>query len=236
MSTSSILLACRDLQRNNERGGTPLLHGITVQVRIGDRCAMVGASGSGKSLLLRALAQLDPRATGAVTFRGQAADEMRIPLFRRHVMYVTQHVTLLPGTVEDNLRIPFQLAARRSESFDRERIVGQLNTLGRDAEFLDKPVSELSGGEARTVTLLRALQLQASVLLLDEPTSSLDDASARAVESLVHAWFTRQPERAYLWVTHSEDQARRVADRVWRMEGGRLDQDTSLRGLPVERS
>jgi putative ABC transport system ATP-binding protein len=98
----------------------------------------------------------------------------------------------------------------------------QLSDLSRDETFLEKPVSDLSGGEARIVAVLRALQLKANVLLLDEPTSSLDDETARGVERLIDTWISAEPVRAYLWVTHSLHQARRVTDRVWEMHSGRL--------------
>lgn len=222
MKTLPVLLECRDLKRPGTPGGAALLQGITWQLRAGERCAMVGKSGSGKSLLLRGLARLDARTTGTVAFRDQDVEELGFPRFRAHVLYLTQHATLLPGTVEDNLRIPFQLVGRRAESFDRDSLITQLRGLARDETFLAKPVAELSGGEARIVTLLRALQLQAEVLLLDEPTSSLDDETARVVEQLVAAWLKAEPLRAYLWVTHSLDQAWRVADRVWEMQSGQI--------------
>ncbi|MDP7304770.1 MAG: ATP-binding cassette domain-containing protein [Pirellulaceae bacterium] len=222
MNTSSILLECRDLQRHGAPGGSPLLQGITLQLRAGDRCGMVGKSGSGKSLLLRGLARLDARTTGLVKYRDQSSDELGIPQFRKHVLYLTQHSTLLPGSVEENLKLPFHLAGRRTESFDRDSLIMQLSDLSRDETFLEKPVSDLSGGEARIVAVLRALQLKANVLLLDEPTSSLDDETARGVERLVDTWISEEPARAYLWVTHSLHQARRVTDRVWEMHSGRL--------------
>lgn len=222
MNTPTILLECRDLQRHGAPGGSVLLQGITLQLRAGDRCGMVGKSGSGKSMLLHSLAHLDARTTGLVKYRDQSADELGVPQFRKHVLYLTQHSTLLPGSVEDNLRIPFRLAGRRTESYDRESLIMQLSHLSLDETFLAKPVSNLSGGEARIVTVLRALQLKANVLLLDEPTSSLDDETARGVEQLIDTWISAEPERAYLWVTHSLDQARRMTDRVWEMHSGQL--------------
>jgi putative ABC transport system ATP-binding protein len=222
MNKLPILLECRDIQRQGAAGGFALLQGISLQLRAGDRCGMVGKSGSGKSLFLRGLARLDQKTTGSVTYRDQSADELGYPRFRQHVLYVTQHSTLLPGSVEDNLQLPFSLSGRRTESLDRTSLIMQLNSLSRDESFLAKPVSDLSGGEARIVTVLRALQVRANVLLLDEPTSSLDEETALGVENLIDAWISAEPERAYLWVTHSLDQARRVTDHVWEMRSGQL--------------
>jgi len=217
-----MLLQCRDLQRLSEPDGNPLLHATTLGLRAGDRRALVGKSGAGKSLLLRGLSCLDPRTTGTVQLRGQTADAWGIPQFRRHVVYLTQHSTLMSGTVEDNFRIPFQLASRQGESFDRNAVVKQLHGLGRDETFLEKPVTELSGGESRIVVILRGLQLHANVLLLDEPTSSLDEETAQVVEQLIGDWMSAEEDRAYVWVTHSMEQARRVSDHVWEMKKGQL--------------
>ncbi len=221
MNATSMLLACYDLCRPGGPEGM-LLHDVTLEIRAAERHALVGKSGSGKSLLLRALAQLDFHARGRLMFLGRSAEAIAVPEFRRQVIYVTQHSTLLPTTVEDNLKIPFQLACRRAESYDRAAMIRRLELLGRDASFLEKPVSELSGGEARTVALLRVTQLQANVLLLDEPTSSLDPETTGAVERLIESWRQAQADRAYVWVTHSLPQARRVADQVWEMQRGRL--------------
>lgn len=224
MNASPMLLECRELMRPGAAEAPALLQAVNLELREGDRHALVGKSGSGKSLLLRGLAFLDRRAQGTIKFRDQEVTALGVPQFRRHVLYLTQHSTLLPVSVEDNLRLPFQLAVRRGESFDREAIVRQLAALGRTASFLDKPITELSGGEARLVALLRALQLEADVLLLDEPTSSLDEESGRVVERMVDDWLAARPQRAWLWVTHSLEQARRVATRVWEMDRGQISE------------
>ena len=89
-------------------------------------------------------------------------------------------------------------------------------------DFLDKRASELSGGEAQIAALIRVLQLAPDVLLLDEPTASLDPASAREIEALVDAWFAGNPARASIWVSHDPEQALRVGARQLTMARGRL--------------
>ena len=94
---------------------------------------------------------------------------------------------------------------------------------GRDETFLAKKQHELSGGEAQITALLRAMQLEPEVLLLDEPTAALDDVATKAVEQLLDRWLCEQPnERSIVWVTHDRDQARRVCDRILHLERGRL--------------
>jgi putative ABC transport system ATP-binding protein len=98
-----------------------------------------------------------------------------------------------------------------------------LSQLGRDEAFLGKPVGELSGGESQLVALLRAIQLDPKVLLLDEPTAALDSGATAAVEKLVGNWLAESPRtRATVWVTHAADQARRVAERTIRIDRGKI--------------
>ena len=92
--------------------------------------------------------------------------------------------------MEDNLRYPFTLKAQQPRSFDRRRALDLLEALGRGAGFLDKSSRDLSGGEAQIVAFVRAVQLEPTVLLLDEPTASLDLATARALEAVLNGWFT----------------------------------------------
>jgi putative ABC transport system ATP-binding protein len=94
---------------------------------------------------------------------------------------------------------------------------------GRDTDFLDKRASELSGGEAQIAALIRVLQVAPDVLLLDEPTASLDPASALEIEALVSAWFDDgHDERASIWVSHDPAQAKRVGERQLVMTAGTL--------------
>jgi putative ABC transport system ATP-binding protein len=223
------MLAATELQRRDTRTGATLLHPATLVVRPGDRIALTGPSGAGKSVLLRALALLDPIDGGAVTWHGQPIRAPAIPAYRCHVAYVRQRPALLPGTVEDNLRMPYQLHVRRhGNGFDRDAAIALLARAERDAGFLDKSASELSGGEAQIAALVRTLQTGPTVLLLDEPTAALDPASARAVEALLQHWFARAPERhAWVWITHDPAQAARIGHLHWRVEASRLNTEAA---------
>jgi putative ABC transport system ATP-binding protein len=219
------MLAAAHLQRRDARSGVTLLQPATLAVHAGDRVALTGPSGAGKSVLLRALALLDPLDDGQVTWHGQAIGARAIPAYRCHVAYVRQRPALLPGTVEDNLRMPYHLHARRHHAgFDRDAAIALLAGAERGAGFLDKNAGDLSGGEAQIAALVRTLQTAPTVLLLDEPTAALDPASARAVEALLQHWFAQAPERhAWVWVTHDPAQAERIGRQHWRMVDGQLD-------------
>ena len=218
---SDPLVECRDLGRRTPDGRW-LLEGAALRLAAGSRTAISGPSGSGKSLLLRAIALLDPAEAGEVLCRGETIANQDVPRYRAEVMYVPQRPTLLEGSVEDNLRLPFELAVRRNQKFDRASYQTPLKRLGRDDGFLDKSVGDLSGGERQLVVLLRTLALEPTVLLLDEPTAALDPKTRDAAESLLGDWLRQRSERAFLWVTHDADQAGRVGDTQLTMEGGRL--------------
>jgi putative ABC transport system ATP-binding protein len=158
-------------------------------------------------------------------WHGAAISRAAIPGYRRNVAYIRQRPALLDGSVEDNLRYPFELRAYRDVRFDRARAASLAAQAGRADDFLDKRASELSGGEAQIAALIRVLQLSPEVLLLDEPTASLDPESSRAIEALVHAWFADDPSRhASIWVSHDPAQAARMSHRHLTMRAGVLDE------------
>jgi putative ABC transport system ATP-binding protein len=225
-SNSIPILEARGLGRRRDIDGGWLLRDIGVVVRPGDRVAVLGPSGAGKTLLLRALALLDPVDEGVVLWNGQAVRGEAVPTFRGAVLYLHQRPTVFEGTVEANLRLPFALGVHRNRRFDRDRILSLLESLGRDLSFLEKAHRDLSGGEAQIVALLRAIQLGPTILLLDEPTASLDRPTLQAIEQLIDRWFAEQPgARALVWVTHDSEQARRVADRTFHMDSGQIVPD-----------
>ncbi|MDR5779557.1 ATP-binding cassette domain-containing protein [Caballeronia sp. LZ065] len=219
------LVTAHGVTRRDAARGTTLLQPTAFTLYGGERAAITGPSGSGKSVFLRTLALLDASDEGYVTWRGERIARSRIPAYRRRVAYIAQRPATLDGTVEDNLRYPFMLKAYRDVRFDRDVAERLARAAGRAADFLDKSASELSGGEAQIAALVRTLQLAPDVLLLDEPTASLDPASARSIEALVTAWFDADAARACIWVSHDPEQARRVATRHLTMNAGVLGGD-----------
>ncbi|RFU47781.1 ATP-binding cassette domain-containing protein [Paraburkholderia sp. DHOC27] len=229
--TAAPLVDAEDITRRDPQSGQVLLHPTRFALQAGDRVAITGPSGSGKSVFLRALALLDPLDSGRILWHGKPVDRMMIPRYRRNVAYIRQRPAILDGTVEDNLRYPFSLKAYRDVRFDRARAAALATQAGRGADFLDKRASDLSGGEAQITALIRVLQLAPAVLLLDEPTASLDPESAQAIEGLVQAWFEAggpagdgagETARASVWVSHDPAQARRMSQRHLVMRAGVL--------------
>ena len=219
----SALIQTRALTRVDERREVALLQPTDFTLHAGDRVSITGSSGSGKSVFLRALALLDTPTSGQILWNGQPIANAQIPHYRSHISYLSQRPALLEGTVEDNLRFPFSLKTLRKRHFDRASVITLLEHAGKAPDFLAKHALDLSGGESQVVSLIRTLQLDPEVLLLDEPTAALDPASSRDVEALIDAWFAADNARAYVWVSHDLDQARRMSDIHMQMSAGVLD-------------
>ena len=170
-------------------------------------CVVVrGSSGAGKSLLLRALADLDPN-DGELRVDGHARAAMPAPRWRRLVTYVPAE----SGWWEDLVGAHFG---------DRPAAAALCVRLALPAQCMDWPVSRLSTGERQRLALARALLNQPSVLLLDEPTSALDEEAVAAVEAVLAEWLTAGG--GLLMVTHDTEQAARLARRALRVEAGRV--------------
>lgn len=214
------LIEARQLSRIATTGGTTLLAPTDFDLHSGDRVTIVGASGSGKSVFLRTLALLDPPDSGELIWRGQSVTARQIPGYRATACYLAQRPAMLDGTVRDNLKLPFTLKSWRPRRFDARVAEALLAQAGKPASFLDRSAADLSGGEAQIVALIRVLQLEPEVMLFDEPTAALDPQSAAAVERLVREWSTA--ERAFVWVTHDPEQARRMGNRHLIMQRGEL--------------
>jgi putative ABC transport system ATP-binding protein len=220
------LISIDHLSRKTADRSRWLLRDINLDIRGCDRIAISGPSGSGKSLLLRSIAMFDPLEKGKVRWQGATIELSEIPLFRSRVIYLSQRVALGEGTVEDMLQQPFELKVHSSRSFQRERIIEWLAELQLGASFLQQESRQLSGGESQIVALLRALQLEPEVLLLDEPTAGLDPEKKQCVETIINRWMTEnENQRAYVWVTHEPAQVQRVGNQHFRMDEGSLKRE-----------
>lgn len=209
---------------DDNRPAHDLLAPTDCAIGAGDRIALTGPSGSGKSVLMRALAWLDPIDAGRIEFEGSDVATLDPCVYRSQVAYVRQQAGLIDGSVEDNLRLPFGFPVHRNRTWNPDAIGEALAALGRQPDaFLAADSRDLSGGEAQIVALLRVLQLEPDVLLLDEPTSALDARTTAAAERLIDEWHARgNGRRALLWISHQGDQAARVATRRWTMQTGHL--------------
>jgi phosphate-transporting ATPase len=185
---------------------TPLLKLASFSLAMGACIALRGPSGAGKTLLLRAIADLDPNA-GSVRLQGRDRATIPAPEWRRLVGYVPAE----PGWWAETVGGHFA---------NWPAAVPILARLGFSEETKAWPISRLSTGERLRLALARALIVRPKVLLLDEPTAALDTASVTAVETLIAS--EMQAGLAVLWVTHDPAQAGRVAERQFVMEAGRL--------------
>lgn len=205
------LLTGRGLQRTLE--GRTLWRDLHFTVNAGDCLAITGPSGSGKSLLLRAICGLDPVEGGNVTFQTRDQHQWAMPEYRAQVMYVSQKPPLLAGTVEDNLRQPWTLRVRQARTYPVDEATRLLGAFGRTVQFLQQDASRLSGGEGQILALTRALLLSPTILLLDEATSALDPEAVGVAEQLIQTWRAAATNRAVVFVSHDPEQRVRLATR-----------------------
>lgn len=207
-----------------------LISGASGTLLAGQVTVLTGASGSGKSVLLRVLAGLLPMTTGDVWLQSDAQNrdtrnsihEIAPMHWRSQVALLAQQPQLLEGSIIDNLQLPYRLASHQHKHFNIDWHIEQLEYLERTSDFLQQDANTLSGGERQLVNTLRLLQLNPQVLLLDEPTAALDvDTSAKLVHLLIN-WLRREPTRTLLWVTHDTQDIMPLADKHWHMDAGVL--------------
>lgn len=181
--------------------------------------ALVGPSGAGKSTLLRLLNFIEPPTSGRIAFMGtDVTPTKEAPLaIRRRITTVFQQSILLNRSVRDNVAFGLRLRGRRDAS---EPVEAALETVGL-RHLQRRRARTLSGGEAQRVALARALVLDPDVLLLDEPTANLDPANVALIEDVVRTQ-NRERGTTVVLVTHNVFQARRLADRVALLLGGKL--------------
>jgi UDP-glucose/iron transport system ATP-binding protein len=188
-----------------------VLSGVSLAIPSG-ATAVLGPSGSGKSTLLRLLNRLADPDEGTVRFHGDDVRELDPLELRRRVGLVPQLPAPVPGSVADNVCFGPRL---HGEDVDPER---PLRLAGLDPSFAERDASRLSVGEQQRVMLARALALEPEVLLLDEPTASLDAAAVGAVEDALR----NLHEVSLVLVTHDRAQADRLAERTIELEAGRV--------------
>ena len=199
-------------------GGTPAVDKLTIDVQQGELLALIGASGSGKTTTLRIIAGHEVPDEGRVLLEGR--DITGVPPRQRGFGMVFQHYALFPHmTVGEN--VAFGLEARGVPKAERrERATRALANVGL-GNAAGRQVQSLSGGEQQRVALARALIIEPRVLLLDEPLSNLDPTLRRTTRDELRAMLHRLGVTA-VFVTHDQEDAFAVADRVALLERGRL--------------
>jgi len=226
MATLALTGVTRSFLRRTRTGRKESFEALgPIDVRIGDGefVALVGASGCGKSTVLRLLAGLDEPTRGHVQINGQPPRELQA----QHSLGIAfQEHALLPWrTVESNLRLPFEIAGVAAPA-DR---IGELVTLAGLQGFEHARPAELSGGMRQRVAIARALALRPKLLLLDEPFGALDAVTRRRMNfELERIW--RESRPTTVMITHSVEEAVLLADRVLVLteRPGRVRMDTAV--------
>src|SRR4051812_22859037 len=210
------------------------LDNVSLDVPEGCLTALLGPSGSGKSTLLRVIAGLEEPDTGRVEILGE--DATRLAPQKRGVGFVFQHYAAFKHmTVEKN--VAFGLSIRKRPKDEVKRRVAELLELVHLEGFAHRYPGQLSGGQRQRMALARALAVEPKVLLLDEPFGALD---ARVRKDL-REWLRRLHDEIHVTtviVTHDQEEAMEVADRVVVMQDGRIEQEGAPRELyenPVNR-
>jgi lipoprotein-releasing system ATP-binding protein len=225
MSDAVIILD--NVRRGFDRAGARLevLRGVCASVRAGELVALVGPSGAGKSTLLHIAGLLEPADSGSVIIAGQSAadlnDAQRTALRRRTIGFVYQFHHLLPEfSAAENIVLP-QMIDGKKRSLARQRADELLQMIGLSQRADHRP-AQLSGGEQQRVAIARALANRPRLLIADEPTGNLDQATAETVFNIFVDLVRHQGVGA-LVATHNPDLAGRM-DRVLEMRDGLLVQ------------
>ncbi len=194
-----------------------IINNVSFHVTQGEILAIAGPSGSGKSSLLRLLNRLNEPTAGTVYLDDQDYRQLSPQQLRQRIGYIAQTPALQPGTVLENVTIGPRL---RGETVTEET-AQQLLTRLHLTDYDNYNVSYLSGGEQQRVAIARTLFNQPEVVLLDEPTASLDHHTQQELETFLQELINSSQITCIL-VTHDETQAKRLAQRMIRLKNGAM--------------
>jgi phospholipid/cholesterol/gamma-HCH transport system ATP-binding protein len=226
------VVAVEDLHKSF--GSQEVLKGISLTVRRGETLAVLGRSGTGKSVLLRLIIGLEKPDSGSVRIHGHDIAGLaldRLGEIRKKIGFLFQHAALYDSlTVEQNVAFPLQHHRKEmSRSEQSNRVKGLLAEVGMESG-LEKMPSDISGGMQKRVGLARALALEPDILLLDEPTAGLDPISAAEIDDLVLK-LQEEHHMASIVVTHDLHSAKTIANRLALLNEGNVVIDGSFEEL-----
>ncbi|CAN7514171.1 ABC transporter ATP-binding protein [Variovorax sp. LjRoot84] len=208
-------------------GSTHGLDDVSLDVRTGELVAVIGPSGSGKSTLLKLVSGLETGHTGRIALDGE--DLSGKPVHRRHIGMVFQSYALFPHlNVQDN--VAYGLKLRKVATGARRKRAQELLDLVGLGSFAQRAVAQLSGGQQQRVALARALAIDPRALLLDEPLSALDAGVRGRLRDEIRA-IQQRFNATTLLVTHDQEEALTMADRVAVLQDGRLLQIATPREI-----
>jgi len=195
------------------RAGRRVLDEVTASIPAAGITVVTGPSGAGKTTMLRLCNRLDVPSAGTIRYRGRPLDDLDPLVLRRRVGMVFQRPAPFPGSVAANLAVA-------SPGATSDEMGAALERAALDPALLGREALTLSGGELQRMCLARTLVTSPETLLLDEPTSALDEQPKLVFERTARDLAARGI--TIVWVTHDDTQARRVADRVYRLRDGHL--------------
>ena len=242
MNNAAAALSIRNLDKEYARG-KPVLRGITLDVGSAGVTAIIGPSGTGKSTLIRCINRLVEPTSGQIFFQDQdlvKLDRRALRLARRQIGMVFQEYNLVERlTVMENLLCgrlgyvaPWKAWLRKYPRADIDRAFSLLDTVGL-AGFANQRADSLSGGQRQRVGIARALMQEPKLLLADEPTSSLDPKTSVEIMELISE-MSRANGIPVMINMHDVELAKRFADRIVGMSGGRVVYDGGPQGLGEE--
>ncbi len=223
MDGSSIAVVVEDLHKSF--GSQNVLNGISLTIRRGETLAVLGRSGSGKSVLLKLIIGLEKPDSGSVRIHGQDIVGLsldQIAEIRKTMGFLFQHAALYDSlTVEQNVSFPLQHHKKGMSSSERSDRVRQLLAEVGMTDSFGKMPSDISGGMQKRVGLARALALEPDILLLDEPTAGLDPISSAEIDDLILK-LQEEHHMASIVVTHDLYSAKTIADRLALLNEGKV--------------
>lgn len=219
-SSSRNVLEVKDLTFRYDREA--VLSGLSFTLSRGDVLLLTGASGTGKSTLLRVLARLLEPESGSILLEGQPWHALEAATYRRRVAYLQQQPVMTDGSVRDNLLLSYRFGG--GDTPGEDHLAALLEETALSDVSLDKDATELSVGQQQRIALLRLLMMKPDMLLLDEPTASIDAEAARQLMRMVASEHTRA-KRAVLFVSHNHADTDLLSPRIAVLRNGRIEED-----------
>ncbi|MEY4437324.1 MAG: hypothetical protein RLY13_433 [Actinomycetota bacterium] len=219
------MISISNVTKQYRGSSRPALNNVSIEIEKGDFVFLVGASGSGKSSLMRLMLREDVPTKGSVHVLGEnlvGIPSRRVPFFRRRLGVVFQDFRLLPNkTVAQNVAFSLEVIGK-SQGFIQEAVPDVLRLVGLDGKA-DRLPSELSGGEQQRVALARAIVNKPALLLADEPTGNLDPATSEEIMALIER--INLAGTTVIMATHDRGIVDRLKKRVIELKDGEIIRD-----------